>query len=508
MIKKVIIIYFVIFIIVPSMTIKSIAVDNEIDWTEDELRFIANHPVIKLGVDSQFIPFEFIDEEGEYKGIVADYLSLISERTGLQFEVESSAAWPIVYDLALTGKLDVLPAIGKTYEREDHFLFSEPYYYFKRVLVTSDTKDGLSSLEDLTGKTVAVQRNSSHHSYLLNSDNINLSLYDSVEAALAAVVTGEELAFIGNLATTNYLIQTNGLIGLKVVTFEATEEQAVYFAVHPDLPELVTIFNKAMRTISEEEKAEINQKWIGVETDFDYGAIIRIIIIIVTVFLIIVAVSSFWIMRLRKEIARRKRIQLSLEEAKREADEANNKLLIANEELEKISMVDGLTGVFNRRYFDSFLEKLWDINMREQFPIALIMIDIDRFKAYNDTYGHLAGDQCIKAVANIIDRTLTRSGDFVARYGGEEFSVLLSNVTEDEATEIAEMIRVEIEKAIIDNGVAETSITASSGVAVMVSTNEIKIDDLIDTADRALYQAKREGRNRVVRASSLVNKIR
>lgn len=186
------------------------AVESSISWTEDELAFMKDNPVIRLGVDPGFVPFEFIDEDDQYKGIVADYLALISERTGLKFEVAKGLTWPETYDMAVAGDIDALPAIGRTSEREDHFLFSEPYYYYKRVIVTRDEDNHISGIDDLKGYTVAVQRNSSHHSYLLSYPNINLSLYDSVEAALTAVATGTEKAFIGNLATTDYLIRSRG----------------------------------------------------------------------------------------------------------------------------------------------------------------------------------------------------------------------------------------------------------------------------------------------------------
>jgi len=299
------------------------AADSSISWTEDELAFMEEHPVIRLGVDPGFVPFEFIDENGEYKGIAADYLSLISEKTGLQFEVVKELTWPEAYEMALAGKLDVLPAVGKTKEREEHFLFSKPYYYFKRVIVTRDTDTHISGMEDLEGLTVAVQRNSSHHSYLLSYPQINLSLYDSVEAALTAVATGTETAFIGNLATTNYLIRSNGLTNLRFVAFEAEKPQALYFAVRKDWPQLVSILNKALDAITENEKLAINNKWIDLQTDIDYGPIIRILSIIGAFVAIVIAVSFFWIARLRKEVEHRKRIQMDLERAKREADEAN-----------------------------------------------------------------------------------------------------------------------------------------------------------------------------------------
>ncbi len=502
--KKNIIIWSFLIIFIFSFTNISYANDRQIDFTENELSFIENHPVIRLGVDPRFVPFEFIDDTGEHSGIAADYLELVSEKTGLTFEIAKNLTWPEAYDLALTGQLDALPAVGKTPEREANFLLSEPYYFFKRVIVTKDTDKHISSPEDLEGLAVAVQRNSSHHSYLLGFEKINLSLYDTVEAALAAVTTGEEVAFIGNLATTNYLIRNNGLTNLRFVTFEAEKEQALYFAVRQDWPELVSIFNKAIASISDEEKAAINNKWIALDTQIDYKPFIRILLIIFSFIAVVLAVSFFWIARLRREIERRKIIQLELEEANRHTDEANCKLQDANRELEKISMVDGLTGISNRRYFDSFLQNLWGINMREKFPIALIMIDIDFFKKYNDTYGHLAGDQCLKSVANLIANTVRRPGDFVARFGGEEFAVLLSNTTEDGATDLAERIRARIEEAIIHNDEAtDTKVTVSLGVASLVSLEDVSSDNLIKMADCALYEAKNTGRNKVVRASSL-----
>lgn len=300
-----------------------LAAGKSIFWTEDEIAFMKAHPVIHLGVDPGFAPFEFVDEDGEYKGITPDYLALISERTGLQFEFVKGLTWPEAYDKALAGEIDALPAVGKTSEREEHFLLSEPYYYFKRVIVTRDTDTNISGMDDLNGLTVAVQRNSSHSSYLLSYPGINLSLYDSVEAALTAVATGKEKAFIGNLATANYLIRSTGLTNLRFVSFEAEKQQALYFAVRKDWPELVSIFDKAMDTITDSEKQAINSKWINLETDIDYGQIIRILVIGGAFIFVVFGISFFWIARLRKEIRQRMLIQKDLEEAKIESDKAN-----------------------------------------------------------------------------------------------------------------------------------------------------------------------------------------
>lgn len=488
---------------ISTITPTHYALDDQLTWTENELSFIENHPIIRLGVDPQFVPFEFIDRNGEYQGVTADYLSFISEKTGLEFEVRKDLSWPEAYDLALEREVDVLPAVGITSDREAHFLFSKSYYYFKRVITTRDSDVHISSMEDLEGLAVAVQRNSSHHSYLLSYRNINLSLYDSVEAALIAVATGEEKAFIGNFATTNYLIRSTGLSNLRFVAFEAEQKNALHLAVRKDWPELVSIFNKALHTMTEKEKNDIHQKWVDLEADWDYGPLVHIAIIIVSLFAVMLIVSLFWIARLRKEINRREKVQLLLEDARRTSEQMNEKLQVVNGELEKLTMMDGLTGIYNRRYFDSFLQKLWGINKTNRFPIALIMLDIDNFKVFNDTFGHLAGDQCLKNVASLINSSIDRQGDFVARYGGEEFAIILSNTTEDEAVELAEKIRLKVKNAIIYS--ADSPITISLGVAILSMNTNMEPNDLINLADRALYEAKRRGRNRVVKASTLTD---
>ncbi|MDD3226815.1 MAG: transporter substrate-binding domain-containing protein [Tissierellia bacterium] len=296
---------------------------GEIDWTEDEVDFINKHPVITLGVDPGFVPFEFIDIDGGYKGIAADYILLISEKIGIKFEVVKGLTWPEAYNMTLLGEIDVLPAISKTEERERLFIFTEPYYYSKRVIVTKDTEMDITGIEDLEGLFVAVQRDSSHHSYLLSNPKINLSLYESTEEALKAVENGSERVLLANIATTNYLIRTTGLTNLKITAFESEEQQALYFAVRKDLPVLESILNKTLHTITEEEKIIINNKWVSLEQDKDYSSIIRIISIIGVLGAVVMAVSFYWIILLKKEIQKRELIQIDLEKAKSEADEAN-----------------------------------------------------------------------------------------------------------------------------------------------------------------------------------------
>ncbi|MBM2811015.1 MAG: response regulator receiver modulated diguanylate cyclase [Chloroflexi bacterium] len=168
-------------------------------------------------------------------------------------------------------------------------------------------------------------------------------------------------------------------------------------------------------------------------------------------------------------------------------------------QLEERSLSDGLTGIANRRRFDEVLEKEWRRATREPTSLALLMIDIDHFKDYNDALGHLAGDDCLRQVAQALEHTVRRAGDLVARYGGEEFAVLLPNTSMPAACDLAEKMRARVE----DLQIPHTSgrpcpyLTVSIGVAVVESAVGDVAIDLISAADDALYQAKGEGRNRV-----------
>ncbi|WP_413164059.1 diguanylate cyclase domain-containing protein [Capilliphycus salinus ALCB114379] len=172
-------------------------------------------------------------------------------------------------------------------------------------------------------------------------------------------------------------------------------------------------------------------------------------------------------------------------------------LQIANEELQYLAHYDQLTEVANRRYFDEYLEKEWDRLKREQAPLSLILCDVDYFKRYNDTYGHLAGDRCLTQVAQAISRGVKRPADLVARYGGEEFVVILPNTNAEGAVEVVRQIQQEIQQLNLPHStsLAAKQVTLTFGIAWVYPSSASSTQTLIDRADQALYQAKDAGRN-------------
>jgi diguanylate cyclase (GGDEF)-like protein len=187
------------------------------------------------------------------------------------------------------------------------------------------------------------------------------------------------------------------------------------------------------------------------------------------------------------------------------AVEREKQLREKTQELESQSYTDGLTGIANRRNFDSYLEDEFRRAKRSVTPLSLIMLDVDYFKNYNDNYGHQKGDQVLIQVASALSSVINRSGDLLARYGGEEFAAILSNTHAEGAYRMAEEMRSIVEAQAIEHGYSKVAkcITISLGVATLIPTLDSSPSRLIDAADRALYQAKASGRNRVVADSGI-----
>jgi diguanylate cyclase (GGDEF)-like protein len=190
-----------------------------------------------------------------------------------------------------------------------------------------------------------------------------------------------------------------------------------------------------------------------------------------------------------------------LEDSRAEVERTNRWLQEANRALERQTRSDGLTGVANRRAFDRTLEIEWRRGVRRRDSLALILADLDHFKAFNDAHGHLRGDECLKRVAKILASGAQRAGDLVARYGGEEFALLLPGLATDEAVALADTLRRRIEALGLAWGEAPGErVTLSAGVAAGVPAAGEEAASLVAAADGALYEAKQRGRNRVCRA--------
>ncbi|HEV7478036.1 MAG TPA: diguanylate cyclase [Burkholderiales bacterium] len=189
-----------------------------------------------------------------------------------------------------------------------------------------------------------------------------------------------------------------------------------------------------------------------------------------------------------------------LDQMRRKLIEVSNELTAANQRLETLSHQDGLTGIANRRAFDFLIERQFVEAQRRREPFAVVLCDVDHFKAYNDQYGHLAGDECLRQVAAALARSCKRATDVAARYGGEEFALLLPDTPAAGALRVVEIAQTELAALAITHAGSTTSnvVTFSAGIASYLPERDKVSRDLAARADEALYRAKQLGRNRAV----------
>jgi diguanylate cyclase (GGDEF)-like protein len=185
---------------------------------------------------------------------------------------------------------------------------------------------------------------------------------------------------------------------------------------------------------------------------------------------------------------------------KYELAQRTEKLQDANEKLEHLTLVDSLTQLYNRRFLERQMEREWKKCHRESKRLALLVIDIDYFKLYNDSHGHAAGDECLKKVASTLASALNRPGDIIARIGGEEFVALLPGIDEEGAIKVAETMQQKLHDAQIPHRASpiDDAITVSIGLAVTYPTESATALGLFKAADKALYRGKFMGRNHIV----------
>lgn len=448
--------------------------------TQKEQKWLTAHPVIKVGIDPGFMPFEFLDEDGNYRGIAADYLVYLETKLGITFKIKKNINWDTVICQAQNKEIDLLPCVGKTVERSGFLVFCEPYIDFYRVIVTHSDLRYIFTINDLQDKIVCVQNRSSHHGYLLENTKIKPQVYTTFDECLRAVAQRKADACVGNVLVAAYSIKRLGLVNLNIAAPLSSQMVDLHMAVRSDLPILRSIINKTLSRMPAEKKKEIRDNWItyDLEPMRDWLGVIRIALITIGVLIILVLFIVHWNRRLAKEIALRIKMQKRVEE---------------------LSITDELTGLSNRRHFNEVIESERKRAIREKGSICLLMIDIDNFKKYNDTYGHQAGDRVLSRVGKLLKELSRRPTDSVFRLGGEEFALIIIEPDTQKCLDFAETIRRGIQQLSIEHkGNPPTGVvTISIGVCSADASQERTSDWYYKNADSSLYLAKEQGRNKV-----------
>ncbi|MDA3898486.1 MAG: transporter substrate-binding domain-containing protein [Desulfobacteraceae bacterium] len=313
---------------------------NDSDWlTAHEKKWIADHPVIRIGPDPQFPPIESIDSNGKYTGIAADIMQLVQNETGINFQVVHSNDWNEVLEKARSGKIDALPAAAQTSERTTYLLFADPHLVFPGVIITRANVQGLLALEDLSSMRVSIVKSYAWQEFLeADFPGIQLDLTPDLTTALKKVALGISDALVATLPVALYYIEKQGITNLRVAG-ESGYYTRLSFASRNDWPELNSIVGKALVRIPQNKKDKILETWIHLKENSIFRNKFFWIVLVGISFVsgLIIFFGAMWNRSLKKavnqktdelktELAERKRIEDELRES-----EEKYRLLVENQ---------------------------------------------------------------------------------------------------------------------------------------------------------------------------------
>lgn len=360
--------------------------------SKKERNWLTKQPTVHLGVDPGWPPVEWIDKQGNYRGMTSDYIKFIADLLGLKFVTPERMAWTEVLEGVKKDKVDILPAVVRTEERSKFLNFTKPYIKFPFVVFTRDNTEFITDIQDLYGKRVGIEEGYSSQEDLKNDHpQLKLVSFTTTKDILYALSVGEIDAYIGNLTVAVYLLKQEGLTNIKVAaptkySFELS------IGVRKKLGELYTIMEKALSMIDEVQKNEIRQRWLKInyKVGIEYDLVIKISIITATVIVLIL----LWLFAVERQKNR-------ISAAKEETDRVNTKL----KELDQLKsmfiasvshelrtplnavisfssvMMNGLYGELNEKYLDYTTR----INKSGQHLLSLItdIIDISKIESGN-----------------------------------------------------------------------------------------------------------------------------
>lgn len=444
-----------------------------------EVDYLKKKKVIKMCIDPNWMPFEK-NEDGQHVGMTADYKVLLQKKIGTPIKMVQTKTWMESLEFGKERKCDIFSLVMPTEERLKYLDFTKPYLKIPLVIVTNLDELFINDISIITNREIGVVEGYAYGEILQEKyPDMKLIKVKNLKEGLEKVRNRELFGFIGTLATTGYHIQKDYIGELKIAgKFDDKWELGI--GTRNDEPILKNIFNKAIEDISHKKHQEILNKWVSVNYDqgINYKPILQWIGVISVLFIVVLSIILRVNRKLNLEIKSRKETERKLQE---------------------LSITDELTTLYNRRYFNIIFKKVINSAKRDNHNVCFALMDIDFFKSYNDTYGHINGDKVLQMVSKSILDSLSRADDYSFRLGGEEFGILFKGVSKEQALKLIEKIKQSIEDLKIEHkkNSASRYLTASFGLVVKDAKDVKNEDELYKKADELLYQAKESGRNKV-----------
>lgn len=431
--------------------------------TPEEQAYLRDNPVIHYCADPDWEPYEVITEQGWHRGIAADLLRLAASRVGMMLTVIPTRTWEESIATSQAGTCKFLSFLNRTPKRDEWLIFTAPLFVDPNVIVTREEHPLIDDLGGLTGETMVLPSGTAMEERLGKEfPNIALTTVTAEADAFAMVSDKRASMTMRSMIVAVHAIKKGGWFNLKVAGTVPGYENRLRVGVIKSEPLLRSILDKGIATITADEREQIANRHVAitVQKNIDFEVLWRIL----AACGLVVATSLFWIVKLRQ----------------------------MNGKLRRQSRTDSLTGIGNRSYLNERLPQEIDRARRYGRPFAVVLLDIDHFKAINDLYGHLMGDTVLRHFTTVIQETV-RTTDMAGRWGGEEFLILCPETTDEQALALARRVCSAIRAHGFPTGRTHT---VSAGVAALIPGDTV--DDLLHRADAGLYQAKADGRDRAV----------
>lgn len=444
--------------------------------TMAERKWLQQLPSLRLGINSNGHPYEYVDDNGDFSGLSSDYIGHITKALSLKIEAEKNYSWVELLTAVKDNEIDVMSAIVRTQEREKSMLFTEPYFSSPTVLISRKNGFHADTLESLKGRAIGIPSGYALVEFIeTDYPEITIIPVDSIADGLSKLNNNKFDAFISEISSANYTINKEKFADLIITGFSPYNLE-VSMAVRAGLEPLVGILNKVFLSISEKEKAAIANNWLAikVQTGIKLSTVVFWVLPISS-FLMLIAILIF--VRLNRKL----KLEI-IENAEH------------REQLQRMAHYDELTNLPNRVLLADRLNQSMVQCQRRNQSLAVAFMDLDGFKAVNDRHGHNVGDELLVVVAQRMSEAL-REGDTLARIGGDEFIAVMVDL---ENIEDSEPVLKRLLKAAADPvtlGDAVMQVSASIGVS-LYQQDDVDADLLMRHADQAMYIAKQSGKNR------------
>jgi polar amino acid transport system substrate-binding protein len=455
---------------------------NDIGLTQAELDYLSAKKVVRVCVDPDRLPFDGVDEDRQHTGLSKDYFDIFSRMLGVEMVVPEVQDWNDLISKAKSRECDVVSQINASKERQSFLDFTTPYFYLPLAVVTRYDRIFVEeSLEGAGTQFAVIKGDIANEKLRKRYPSVVLVEVKNNIQAMELVYDGDVFGYIGAQGAVAFAIQSLNLNKLAV-TGSLPLRYELSVATRNDEPLLGSAFEKAVLNLDPKEAQSIRDKWIAItiEKVTDYTLLWLTLLVLGTV----LVVSLYWNRHLAQANRKIRDTLIDLHDVQAQLEHQNRMF-------KRQSITDALTGIYNRLKLDEDLAYAIARSERTKNEFSVILLDIDNFKLVNDRFGHLVGDELLKAFSSLLVSSIRKS-DIAGRWGGEEFLIICPDTDLQGCEKLAEQLRKQIAEYEFPE---KRVLNASLGVAAHQQGENA--DTMIARVDKALYRAKKDGRNRV-----------